>query len=165
MFPGRVSKFQRQETHCMCDTHQKFLFKIILYTFNFFSGTSTVEMLFGQLMLMIDGCGKFDARQLEDILKRLTLTSALRFLPYKVRGFSFLTHLKRHMASYKPDDFVADESLPSKYPVLSYSKGSFKPVDSPFDKPTNVKKKKARELRTKLPDDDQGHVRKYHKKF
>ena len=146
------------------DTIQTFF--IVLYNYQTsFSGTSTVEMLFGQLMLMIDGCGKFDARQLEDIMKRLTLTSAMRFLPSKVRGFPFLTHLKRHMASYKPDDFEADESLTSKYPILSNSNGSFKPTDSPFDKPMIVKKKKTRELRTEPHDDDQGHVRKYHKKF
>ena len=116
-------------------------------------------------MLMIDGCGRFDARQLEDIMKRLTLTSALRFLPARVRGFPFLTQLKRHMTSYKPDDVEAEEPSTSGYPVVRKSNGSFKPVDSPFDKPMKLNKKKMREMRNESPDKEQGHVRKYHKKF
>ena len=57
-------------------------------------------MLFGQLTLMVDGCGKLNVRQLQDVLKRLLLTSSLRLLPNSVRGFPFLTHLKQHMTSY-----------------------------------------------------------------
>ena len=51
--------------------------------------------------LMTDGGGKLNVRQLQDVLKRLIVTSAFRLLPNSVRGFPFLSHLKQHMTSYR----------------------------------------------------------------
>ena len=124
-------------------------------------------MLFGQLSLMTDGCGKLDARQLEDVLKRLTLTSALRMVPAKVRGFKFLTYLKQHMTSYKPDDDEPDDSVTIAYPKLDASNGSVVVFDSSFDV---LKKKKKRIFsyhgkNTQEEYHSRGDVRGYHKKF
>ena len=132
-------------------------------------GTSTVEMLFGQLMLMTDGCGKLDVRQLQDVLKRLMLTNALRLLPAKVRGFQFLNQLKQHMKSYKPDDFVTpDTEQEIVYPRLREFDREIYPSDSMFDKPTKVRKKRnmynpSSDLLSS--DSATGNVRKHHKKF
>ena len=126
-----------------------------------------MEMLFGQLSLMTDGCGKLDARQLEDVLKRLTLTSALRMVPAKVRGFKFLSYLKQHMTSYKPDDDEQDDSVTIAYPRLEASNGSVAVFDSSFDV-LNKKKKRIFSYHGTTNLDEyhsRGDVRGYHKKF
>ena len=125
--------------------------------------TSTVEMLFGQLMMMTDGCSKLNVRQLQDVLQRLTLSNALRLLPQKVRGFVFLGKLNMHMKSYKPDDFECKESEVS-YPCVSASKGKIELKNSSFDIPTH-KTRKLKPLRASSQDDFDGNVRKWHKKF
>ena len=138
-----------------------------------FSGTATVEQLFGQLMLMVDGCGKLDARQLQDVLKRLMITNAFRLLPVKIRGFPFLTLLKQHMKSYTPDDYDASGSVSLEYPVLKISDGIIVPKDSTFDKPSaSAKKRKGSTLGQREPHrfhldskSEDINVRKYHKKF
>ena len=133
-----------------------------------FLGTGTVEQLFGQLMMMTDGCGKLNVRQLQDVLKRLMLTNALRLLPPAVRGFQFLNQLKQHMKSYKPDDFVtSDENTDMLYPILRKFDGNIFPSDSIFDKPRRVRRKRTLYNPKALPQSDSasGDVRKFHKKF
>ena len=118
--------------------------------------------------MMVDGCGKLDVRQLQDVLKRLMITSSLRLLPASVRGFPFLTYLKQHMKSYKPDDFDAPESGKTlKYPILKKSDGHVSPQDSTFDKPSESKKRKIYNPTLSEPNSQTGdeNVRKYHKKF
>jgi hypothetical protein len=130
------------------------------------TGTSTVEMLFGQLMLMTDGCGKLDVRQLQDVLRRLMLTNALRFLPTNVRGFPFLTQLKQHMKSYKPDDSESSEWVKSvPYPSLKTSDGNIIPHDSSFDKPMVTKKRKLYNPSKPASEVGTADVRRFHKKF
>ena len=125
-------------------------------------------MLFGQLMMMTDGCGKLDVRQLQDVLKRLTLTSAFRLLPLAARRFQFLNQLKQHTKSYKPDDFVnPDEIKDVKYPTLRKNNASIFPSNSVFDKPKKNQKKRTI-YDPKVPsqlDSVGGNVRKYHKNF
>ena len=119
-------------------------------------------------MMMTDGCGKLDVRQLQDVLKRLMLTNALRLLPPTVRGFQFLNHLKQHMKSYKPDDFVtSDGNSDMLYPVLRKFDGNIFPSDSIFDKPRRVRRKRTLYNPKALPQSDSasGDVRKFHKKF
>ena len=129
-------------------------------------GTSTVEMLFGQLMMMTDGCGRLDVRQLQDVLKRLMLTNALRLLPANVRDFPFLTQLKQHMKSYKPDDFEAPEVVNTvTYPSLKSNDGSVIPQNSSFDIPRVKKKRKLYVPSKPISDSDIGNVRKFHKTF
>ena len=126
--------------------------------------TSSVEMLFGQLMMMTDGCSKLNVRQLQDVLQRVTLSNALRLLPFKVRGFLFLGKLKLHMKSYKPDDF---EEVPSSeaYPKLRLSNGTVKPQNSCFDKSASKKKRQFKGKTGSEVDTFEGNVRKYHNKF
>ena len=130
-----------------------------------FLGTSTVEMLFGQLMMMTDGCGKLDVRQLQDVLKRLMITNAMRLLPEKVRGFKFLTQLKQHMKSYKPDDIAPSGILGrNAFPSLN----EFFPLDSDFDKPIVGRKRKLSFKPSDFSSDSDsavGNVPKFHTKF
>ena len=130
-------------------------------------GTGTVEQLFGQMTMMIEGCGKLDVRQLQDVLKRLTLTSALRLVPYSARGFQFLGQLKQHMTSYQPDDYEDPlEVTDMKYPCIKKIGANIYPADSLFDKSKKLKKKRTQYLRDQSElDSDCGNVRKYHKKF
>ena len=138
-----------------------------------FSGTATVEQLFGQLMLMVDGCGKLDARQLQDVLKRLMITNAFRLLPVKIRGFPFLTLLKQHMKSYTPDDYDASGSVSLDYPALKKSDGIIVPRNSSFDESSaTAKKRRGSTLGQKEPvtfqfdsKSENHNVRKYHKRF
>ena len=124
--------------------------------------TGTVEQLFGQLMMMTDGSSRLNVRQLQDVLQRLCLTSALRLLPHKMRGFEFLGKLNVHMKSYKPDDFEVDNATAS-YPCLNTSQGTVSLKNSSFDVPS-VSRKKSKLLREHSTDDFDGNVRKYHKK-
>ena len=127
--------------------------------------TSSVEMLFGQLMMMTDGCSKLNVRQLQDVLQRVALSNALRLLPFKVRGFLFLGKLKMHMKSYEPDDF---EEVPSSevYPKLRLSNGTVKPQNSCFDKLVSKKKRHFKEKAgSEVESTFDGNVRKYHSKF
>ena len=149
-------------TLCSIDSH------IITYlNLEFFNprrkSTSTVESLFGQLMMMTDGCSKLNVRQLQDVLQRLTLSNALRLLPMKVRGFEFLGKLDTHMKSYKPDNFESRASELS-YPSLSTSKGTANLKNSLFDIPVQ-KTKNPKRLRTTSPDSFDGRIRQYHYKF
>ena len=134
-----------------------------------FLGTSTVEMLFGQLMMMTDGCGKLDVRQLQDVLKRLMITNAMRLLPEKVRGFKFLTQLKQHMKSYKPDDIAPSGILGrNAYPSLNAFEGKVFPLDSDFDNPILGRKRKLSFKPSDFSSDSDsagGNVRKFHTKF
>ena len=149
-------------TLCSIDSH--------LFTFlnlEFFNprrkSTGTVEMLFGQLMLLTEGCTKLNVRQLQDVLQRVTLSNALRLLPSKVRGFQFLGQLKMHMKSYHPDDVEAMGNQRS-YPKIKLSNGSLHLLDSSFDKPTNRKKRKFKDFaRSSL--ESSSSVRKFHEKF
>ena len=133
-------------------------------------GTGTVEQLFGQMMMMTDGCGKLDVRQLKDVLKRLTLTNALRLVPNAARGFKFLSHLKQHMKSYKPDDFEEPEDVKDrKYPTLNKIEAHIFPQNSLFDKPQRSRRKRllvsAKKQLLYETTGDVDKVRKYHKKF
>ena len=131
-------------------------------------GTGTVEQLFGQMMMMVEGCGKLDVRQLQDILKRLTLTNALRLVPSAARGFKFLSQLKQHMKSYTPDDYEDPEEVSDiDYPRFKKVDANIFPSDSLFDKPRKKEKRKTQYLREnqELDDSTMGNVRKYHKKF
>ena len=125
--------------------------------------TSTVEMLFGQLMMMTDGYCNLDVRQLQDVLGRLTLSNAFRLLPSSVRGFVYLGQLKRHMKSYKPDDEESQESSKQHYPMLRSNVDSIHPVDSLFDRKGTSKKK--RYVASRERDNSQQNVRKYSRKF
>ena len=117
-------------------------------------------------MMMTDGCGSLDVRQLQDVLKRLMLTNAFRLLPTSVRGFPFLGHLKNHMKSYKPDDFEAPEYEKGiKYPSLKECDGNINPEDSTFDIPRVFKKRKVFKSSNPILESDTGNVRKHHKKF
>ena len=116
--------------------------------------------------MMTDGCGKLDVRQLQDVLKRLMLTNAMRLLPEKVRGFKFLTQLKQHMKSYKPDDIVPSGALGNAYPSLNVFEGKVFPIDSDFDKPILVRKRKnVYKPSEYCSDSTRGNVRKFHTKF
>ena len=126
--------------------------------------TSSVEMLFGQLMLMTDGCSRLGVRQLQDVLQRLALSNALRLLPAKVRGFTFLGNLKRHMTSYKPDDLDEKQGL-KVYPKLVLSDGSVKPMNSCFDEGHSKRKQLKERSRSTSESSFDGNVRKFHKKF
>ena len=126
--------------------------------------TSSVEMLFGQLMLMTDGCTKFGVRQLQDVLQRLALSSALHLLPLKVRGFKFLGNLKRHMTSYKPDD-LEEMQVVKRYPKLRHSDGVIRPTNSSFDEGKTKRKLLKDRARSTSESSSDGIVRKYHKKF
>ena len=130
-------------------------------------GTGSVEQLFGQMMMMIEGCGKLDVRQLQDILKRLTLTNSLRLVPYAARGFKFLSQLKQHMKSYTPDDFEdQDELTDIEYPTFKNISANIYPSDSFFDKQKVRKKRDLHFLRESTPHDTvSGKVRKFHEKF
>ena len=129
-----------------------------------------MEMLFGQLTLMVDGCGKLDSRHLQDVLKRVMITNSFLLLPAKIRGFPFLTYLKHHMKSYKP--YLDDSgSVTLKYPEIKKSDGNVVPKDSPFDESSvGVKKRKVSKLVLSEPLPTQlgaesDNVRKFHKKF
>ena len=126
--------------------------------------TSTVEMLFGQLMMMTDGSTRLNVRQLQDVLQRLTISSALRLLPLKVRGFKFLGNLKRHMKSYHPDDSeaVLEDGI-CVYPKLTLSSGTAQPLDSSFDKSMKSNKRKFKDFARENIGEDR--VRKFHGKF
>ena len=152
-----------QMTLCSIDSH------ICTYlNLEFFNprrkSTSSVESLFGQLMMMTDGCSKLNVRQLHDVLQRLALSNALRLLPLKIRGFKFLGNLKRHMTSYKPDEFE-DNEVPLTYPKVKLSDGSIRPADSSFDKKTKISKPIREKIRTISEGSFDGNVRKYHKKM
>ena len=117
-------------------------------------------------MMMTDGCGRLDVKQLQDVLKRLMLTNAFRLLPASVRGFPFLGHLKQHMKSYKPDDFeVPDYVKGLKYPKLKESDGSIRPENSSFDIARVFKKRKVFKPSDPVLESETGNVRKHHKKF
>ena len=127
--------------------------------------TSSVESLFGQMMLMTDGCSRLGVRQLHDVLQRLALSSALRLLPVKVRGFTFLGQLKRHMTSYNPESDDHNESEGSwSYPVLKISDGSITPADSCFDKKASKRRQMKGKIRPMRESSFDGNVRKFHKK-
>ena len=128
--------------------------------------TSSVEMLFGQLMMMTDGCMKLNVRQLHDVLHRLALSNALRLLPSKVRGFKFLGNLKRHMKSYRPDDLEETSDESNHYPNVFKSRCIVTSIDSCFDKTRSGRKRSAEEPRL-TPDERSfdGNVRKYFKKL
>ena len=116
--------------------------------------------------MMTDGCGRLDVRQLQDVLKRLMLTNAFRLLPTSVRGFPFLSQLKQHMKSYKPDDFEAPEYVKGiNYPRLRESDGNVFPQDSTFDIPRLFKKRKVFNPSDPVSATDAGKIRKHHKKF
>ena len=126
--------------------------------------TSSVEMLFGQLMLMTDGCTKFGVRQLQDVLQRLALSSALHLLPLRVRGFKFLGNLKRHMTSYKPDD-SEERQVVRRYPKLKYSDGKVRPMNSSFDEGKTKRKLMKKRTRSTSESSFDGVARKFHSKF
>ena len=131
-------------------------------------GTGTVEQLFGQMTMMMDGCGKLDVRQLKDILKRLTLTNALRLTPQAVRGFKFLNQLRQHMKSYKPDDFDDSELVIDRnYPALKAINRDIHPSNALFDIPKKKKKKRILFDSERQPhiDDAGDKVRKFTRKF
>ena len=148
-------------TLCSIDSH--------IFTFlnlEFFNprrkSTSTVEMLFGQLMMLTEGSTRLNVRQLEDVLQRVVITSSLRLLPLKVRGFQFLGHLKRHMKSYSPDDTEAGAKV-TAYPKLRRGNGEVKPEDSSFDIPTKKTKRKFSDFARESSSGDD--VRGFHNKF
>ena len=129
--------------------------------------TSSVEMLFGQLMMMTDGCMKLNVRQLHDVLQRLTLSNALRLLPSKVRGFKFLGNLRRHMKSYSPDDVEDTSDQKLLYPSVFHSKCIVRSSNSCFDKIQLGKKRTFGESQPRLASEEKsfdGNVRKYFKK-
>ena len=129
--------------------------------------TSSVEMLFGQLMLMTDGCSRLGVRQLQDVLQRLALSNALHLLPAKVRGFTFLGSLKRHMTSYKPDDMDDEKQAVRGYPKLMLSNGTVKPMNSSFDE--GYSKRKLLKERSRSTSESEssfdGIARKFARKF
>jgi hypothetical protein len=131
--------------------------------------TASVEQFFGQMTLLADHGTKLDSRQVADILSRVMLINALRMLPFPQKGFLFLTKLKVHMKSYRAlleeDNTHADE--PSKYPKRVETVGNLIfPLDSYFDK---ISSKTKRKLPTSFPErtktGEDGHYRKYHRKF
>ena len=126
--------------------------------------TSSVEMLFGQLMLMTDGCTKFGVRQLQDVLQRLALSSAMHLLPTKVLGFTFLGNLRRHMTSYKPED-MEERQVVKKYPKLRQSDGKVRPLNSSFDVGRTKRRFLKERPRSTSESSFDGNVRKFHKKF
>ena len=127
--------------------------------------TSTVEMLFGQITMLTDGSSRLNVRQLQDVLQRVTISSALRSLPSKVRGFQFLGQLKMHMKSYEPPDEEEDSSYVgiNHYPKLTLNQGSLCPKDSSFDRPSRKKKRKFTAFARESSHADD--VRKFHEKF
>ena len=148
-------------TLCSIDSH--------VFTFlnlEFFNprrkSTSTVEMLFGQLMMLTEGSTRLNVRQLEDVLHRVTITSSLRLLPLKIRGFQFLGHLKRHMKSYSPDDTEVESGV-NVYPKVRSSVGVVKPQDSSFDIPTKKTKRKFSDFARESSHGED--VRRFHGKF
>ena len=116
---------------------------------------------------MTDGYGKLDVRQLKDVLRRLSLTSALRLVPQDVRGFKFLSQLRQHMKSYKPDDFEDPEIATGiDYPSLKAINAKILPSNSLFDMVKGPRKKRAYQLKEPVHVESAGaNVRKYHKKF
>ena len=155
-----------QMTLCSIDSH------ICTYlNLEFFNprrkSTSSVEMLFGQLMMMTDGCSRLNVRQLHDVLHRLMLANALRLVPLKVRGFKFLGYLRRHMKSYRPDDSEDALSTLISYPHAFHSHGSVTSSNSYFD--CEKRKYKRRHLvePRAIPHERtfDGNVRKFHKKL
>ena len=115
-------------------------------------------------MMMTDGSTRLNVRQLQDVLQRLTISSALRLLPLKVRGFKFLGNLKRHMKSYHPDDSeaVLEDGI-CVYPKLTLSSGTAQPLDSSFDKSMKSNKRKFKDFARENIGEDR--VRKFHGKF
>ena len=155
-----------QMTLCSIDSH------ICTYlNLEFFNprrkSTSSVEMLFGQLMMMTDGCTRLNVRQLHDVLQRLMLANALRLVPLKVRGFKFLGYLKRHMKSYRPDDSEDVSSTLKPYPLVFHSQKTISPRNSCFDSQEKKKRRQPTESRAKIPHEGSfdGNVRKFHKKL
>ena len=131
--------------------------------------TGSVEQFFGQMTLLSDHGTKLDIRQVQDILSRVMLINALRLLPVSQKGFLFLTKLKVHMKSYRAlvEDDPAHEDQSLQYPKRVEKKENLLfPVDSYFDKfASKTKRKIPASIPEKQDTADDGHSRKYHRKF
>jgi hypothetical protein len=119
---------------------------------------------------MNDGGMKLNSTALSDILQRVMITNALRMIPVSVKGFSFIKCLKLHMTSYteKSED-DADQNKPN-YPSITckVNNQTVCPMDSEFDQKTGKKRKISliqKDNYTTLSGNNQGAVRKFHKKF
>jgi hypothetical protein len=131
--------------------------------------TGSVEQFFGQMTLLSDHGTKLDICQVQDILSRVMLINALRLLPFSQKGFLFLTKLKVHMKSYRAlvEDDPANEDQSLQYPKRVEKKENLLyPVDSYFDKfASKTKRKIPASVREKQDTAEDGHSRKYHRKF